>query len=105
MTTTLRDRGHTVDFDDGAVAEMDAYCTALADSESLPHGQPGEFDCGYFHHQMPGGMMGTLKRQLQETRRLHLLDQVLSEVEQVRANLGIRSWSPLAAKWLARRRC
>jgi oxaloacetate decarboxylase alpha subunit len=37
---------------------------------------------------MPGGMMGTLKRQLAETRRSHLLPKVLEEAEQVRADLG-----------------
>jgi hypothetical protein len=55
---------------------------------SLQHGVPGEFDRSYFRHQMPGGMMGTMKRQLAETKRLHLLQQVLEEVERVRAELG-----------------
>jgi oxaloacetate decarboxylase alpha subunit len=91
MTPTirnLRDLGLTVDVDDAAVAEMDAYFTSLARSEGLAHGAPGEFDRSYFRHQMPGGMMGTMKRQLAETKRLHLLDQVLEEVERVRADLG-----------------
>jgi oxaloacetate decarboxylase (Na+ extruding) subunit alpha len=84
----LRDLGMTVDVDNDAVAEMDAYFTTLAAAEGLPHGQPGEFDRSYFRHQMPGGMMGTMKRQLAETKRLHLLPQVLEEVERVRADLG-----------------
>jgi oxaloacetate decarboxylase (Na+ extruding) subunit alpha len=84
----LRDLGRTVDVDDDAVAEMDTYFTALAQAEGLAHGAPGEFDRSYFRHQMPGGMMGTLKRQLAETKRLHLLQQVLEEVERVRADLG-----------------
>ena len=88
IVANLRDMGHTVDVDDAAVAEMDAYFAALAAAEGLSHGTPGEFDRRYFHHQMPGGMMGTLKRQLEETRRGHLLPQVLEEVEQVRADLG-----------------
>lgn len=91
MTPTirnLRDLGKSVDVDDEAVAEMDRYFTDLAMAEGLSHGQPGEFDRSYFRHQMPGGMMGTMKRQLAETRRLHLLDQVLDEVERVRAELG-----------------
>jgi oxaloacetate decarboxylase alpha subunit len=84
----LRDLGFTVDVDDEAVAEMDAYFTALAAAEGLQYGVPGEFDRSYFRHQMPGGMMGTMKRQLAETKRLHLLQQVLDEVERVRAELG-----------------
>ncbi len=91
MTPTianLRDLGLTVDVDDEAVAEMDAWFTALARAEGLAHGQPGEFDRSYFRHQMPGGMMGTMMRQLAEMKRLHLLPQVLEEVERVRADLG-----------------
>jgi len=91
MTPTirnLRDLGLTVDVDDEAVAAMDAYFTTLAAAEGLPHGTPGEFDRSYFRHQMPGGMMGTMKRQLAEMKRLHLLPQVLDEVERVRADLG-----------------
>jgi oxaloacetate decarboxylase (Na+ extruding) subunit alpha len=84
----LRDLGLAVDVDDDAVAEMDAYFTAMAEAEGLSHGTPGEFDRSYFRHQMPGGMMGTMKRQLAETNRLHLLPQVLEEVERVRADLG-----------------
>ena len=91
MTPTianLRDLGLTVDVDDEAVAEMDAWFTTLARAEGLSHGVPGEFDRSYFRHQMPGGMMGTMKRQLAEMKRLHLLPQVLEEVERVRADLG-----------------
>ncbi|MEC7764875.1 MAG: biotin carboxyl carrier protein [Pseudomonadota bacterium] len=88
IIANLRDLGHRVDVDDEAVAEMDAYFSALAAAEGLQHGVPGEFDRKYFHHQMPGGMMGTLKRQLAETKRSHLLPQVLEEVEKVRADLG-----------------
>jgi len=67
---------------------MDACFTTLSKAEGLPHGSPGEFDRAYFRHQMPGGMMGTMKRQLAETKRLHLLPQVLEEVERARADLG-----------------
>ncbi len=84
----LRDPGLTVEVDDEAVAEMDAWFTTLARAEGLAHGTPGEFDRSYFRHQMPGGMMGTMKRQLAEMKRLHLLPQVLEEVERVRADLG-----------------
>jgi oxaloacetate decarboxylase (Na+ extruding) subunit alpha len=84
----LRDLGMVVDVDDLAVAEMDAWFTAVAEAEGLAHGVPGEFDRSYFRHQMPGGMMGTMRRQLAEMKRLHLLPQVLEEVERVRADLG-----------------
>lgn len=84
----LRDLGHKVDVDDAALAEMSSYFAALADAEGLEQGQPQEFDTSYFRHQLPGGMLGTMKRQLTEIKRLHLLPEVLEEVERVRAELG-----------------
>lgn len=91
MSTTignLRDIGHTVDVDDEAVAEMDSYFSALAKAEDLSDRGPGDYDRSYFHHQIPGGVMGTMMRQLKETRREHLLPAVLKEVEKVRADFG-----------------
>lgn len=88
VVSNLRDLGLSVDVDDEALAAYDAYIAALVQAEGLVHGQPGEFDRAYFRHQMPGGMMGTMKRQLAEIRRLDLLPKVLDEVEQVRAELG-----------------
>lgn len=84
----LRDLGHSVDVDDDAVAQMDAYMTALASSEGLSHRGPGDYDRSYFRHQIPGGVMGTMLRQLKETKREHLLQQVLEEVVRVRAEFG-----------------
>lgn len=84
----LRQLGHTVDVDDEALKEMSAYFAALADAEGLEQGQPQDYDASYFRHQMPGGMLGTLRRQLSEMKRLALLPQVLEEVGRVRAELG-----------------
>lgn len=91
MSTTianLRDLGHSIDVDDAAVAEMDAYMTALAAAEGLSARGPGDYDRNYFNHQIPGGVMGTMLRQLKETGRAHLLPQVLDEVARVRAEFG-----------------
>ena len=88
VVRNLRDLGHTVDIDDEALAEVDAYFAALTEAEGLPAGTPQELDRSYFRHQMPGGMLGTFKRQLAETDRLHLLPEVLEETERVRADLG-----------------
>lgn len=88
VVRNLRDLGYTVDIDDDAAMQVDDYFDALTAAEGLPPGRPSELDRRYFRHQMPGGMIGTFKRQLDETGRLHLLPQVLDEVEQVRAELG-----------------
>jgi len=88
IVANLRDLGHKVDVDDAALGEMSAYFAALASAEGLEPGRPQEFDRSYFRHQMPGGMLTTLKRQLAEMKRPELLAPALEEVERVRAELG-----------------
>lgn len=90
MTTigNLRDMGHRVDLDDAAVKTYDTYMSTLAKAENLSARGPGDYDRRYFSHQIPGGVMGTMIRQLKETKREHLLPQVLEEVVRVRADLG-----------------
>ncbi len=91
MSTTvsnLRDMGHTVDVDDDAMRDMDRYFANLATAEGLSHRGPSDFDRTYFRHQIPGGVMGTMIRQLKETGREALLPAVLDEVVRVRAEFG-----------------
>ena len=88
ILANLRALGHQLAIDDAALAEMSAYFTELADAEGLEQGKPQEYDTSYFRHQMPGGMLGTLRRQLTEMQRAHLLPRVLEETERVRADLG-----------------
>jgi oxaloacetate decarboxylase alpha subunit len=84
----LREEGHSVAIDDEALARMSDYFRRLAAAEGLPVGQPQEFDSGYFRHQVPGGMVGTTRRQLAEIKLLDRLPAVLEEVALVRAELG-----------------
>jgi oxaloacetate decarboxylase (Na+ extruding) subunit alpha len=84
----LREEGHSVSIDDEALARVSAYFGALAAAEGLPVGQPQEFDAGYFRHQVPGGMIGTTRRQLAELKLLDRLPAVLEETSRVRAELG-----------------
>jgi oxaloacetate decarboxylase alpha subunit len=88
VSANLRSLGHTVDIDDSALAEMSAYFEELAAAEGLPRGTPSEFDESYFHHQIPGGMLTTMKRQLAEIRQLDKLPAVFEETARVRAELG-----------------
>jgi len=88
VSANLRTLGHTVDIDDAALAEMSAYFEALAAAEGLPPGTPSEFDESYFQHQIPGGMLSTMKRQLAEIRQLDKLPAVFEETARVRAELG-----------------
>lgn len=88
VAANLRALGHTVEIDDAALAEMSAYFEDLALAEGLPRGVPSDFDESYFHHQIPGGMLTTMKRQLAEIRQLDKLPAVFEETARVREELG-----------------
>jgi oxaloacetate decarboxylase (Na+ extruding) subunit alpha len=60
----------------------------FASSQGLPAGQTMPFDLAPHAHQVPGGMMGTLKRQLKELRIEGDLPAVIAETGRVRAELG-----------------
>lgn len=84
----LRSAGAAVDLDMDAVGRVSAYFAHLAAAEGLPQGVPQEYDMRYFQHQLPGGMIGTMRRQLREMRQEHRLPEVYDEVERVRGELG-----------------
>jgi oxaloacetate decarboxylase alpha subunit len=77
---------HALDRD--ALASVSAYFTELARDKALPPGTAQEFDAGYYRHQLPGGMVTTTRRMLEELRRPELFDATLEEVERVRAEMG-----------------
>jgi oxaloacetate decarboxylase alpha subunit len=77
---------HRLDLD--AQAQVSAHFAALGRDKGLPSGVPGEFDAAYYRHQLPGGMVSTTRRMLEEIRRPELFDAVLEEVVRVRAEMG-----------------
>lgn len=88
---TLRNveaEGFSCDLDAEALNTVSKYFQELARERGLPPGSPREFDGAYFRHQMPGGMITTTRRQLQELGRPDLFDAVLEEVPRVRAEMG-----------------
>lgn len=88
VVSNLRALGHQVDIDDQALAEVSSYFTRLADAEGLPAGQPQPFDASYLYHQLPGGMIGTMRRHLAEHRLANLERAVIDEIGRVREELG-----------------
>ncbi|OYW44868.1 MAG: biotin carboxyl carrier protein [Sphingomonadales bacterium 32-68-7] len=88
MIANLRALGHTVEIDDEAVAEVARYFTALAEVEGLPTGRPMAFDAAYLRHQLPGGMVGTMRRHLADHGVPHLEQAVIEEMGRVREELG-----------------
>jgi oxaloacetate decarboxylase alpha subunit len=88
VVRNLRALGHTVPLDDEALLEVNEYFSTLARTEGLPAGTPQPFDARYLRHQLPGGMVGTTRRQLAEARLSHLEDAVIEELGRVREELG-----------------
>jgi oxaloacetate decarboxylase alpha subunit len=88
VVANLRELGHTIDIDDAALAEVGRYFTRLAEAEGLPAGRPQAFDAAYLHHQLPGGMVGTMRRHLAEHRIAHVEQKVIEELGRVREELG-----------------
>ena len=88
VVANLRALGHTVNIDDAALAQVGRYFTELAEAEGLPVGKPQAFDASYLRHQLPGGMVGTMRRHLAESRVSHLESAVIEELGRVREELG-----------------
>jgi oxaloacetate decarboxylase alpha subunit len=67
---------------------VSAYFTDVARREGLPVGAVAEYDVAQYRHQVPGGMISTLERQLEEVGLGARLPDVLREIPLVRADLG-----------------
>jgi len=88
VVANLRALGHRVSVDDEALTTVDRYFTQLAEAEGLPMGRPQAFDATYLQHQLPGGMVGTMRRHLAESRLSHMEGAVIEELGRVREELG-----------------
>lgn len=88
MIANLKAMGHTVQIDEDAAREVAEYFTALAEAEGLPTGRPMHFDAAYLRHQLPGGMVGTMRRHLADHGVPELEGAVIEEMGRVREELG-----------------
>ena len=84
----LEANGFESDLDLEAEAVVAEHFRQVARAKGLAPGQPREFDAVYYSHQLPGGMVTTTRRMLEELRRPELFDAVLDEVSRVRAEMG-----------------
>ena len=80
--------GFTSDLDEDALAAVSAHFRKIAEKENLPIGAPRDYDLFHFDHQVPGGMMTNLTRQLRELGMEHRLGEILDEVVHVRKEFG-----------------
>jgi oxaloacetate decarboxylase alpha subunit len=88
MIANLKAMGHSVVIDEEAAREVAEYFTALAEAEGLPTGRPMHFDAAYLRHQLPGGMVGTMRRHLADHGVPELEGAVIEEMGRVREELG-----------------
>jgi oxaloacetate decarboxylase alpha subunit len=88
IVANLRELGHTVRVSDPPMARAARYFDRLAAAESLPAGAPQQYDAAFIRHQLAGGVLTTLRRQLAELGLAAKFDAVLAEVSRVRAELG-----------------
>jgi oxaloacetate decarboxylase (Na+ extruding) subunit alpha len=84
----LEAAGYSHPLDLEAQAVVSEHFHELARAKGLRAGTPQEFDAAYYRHQLPGGMVSTTRRMLEELRRGELFDAVLEEVTRVRAEMG-----------------
>ncbi|MGN6870818.1 MAG: biotin carboxyl carrier protein [Solirubrobacteraceae bacterium] len=77
---------HRLDLEAEAIVAR--HFNEIARAKGLPPGAPREYDAVYYRHQLPGGMVTTTRRMLEELRRPELFDAVLEEVTRVRAEMG-----------------
>ena len=80
--------GFTSDVNEEAIVKVSNHFRQVAEKEGLPIGVPMEYDLFHFEHQVPGGMMTNLTRQLREIGLEHRLQEVLEEIVLVRKELG-----------------
>ena len=80
--------GYTSDLNEDALAAVSTHFRKIAEKEGLPIGVPMEYDLFHFEHQVPGGMMTNLTRQLREVGMERRLDEILEEIVQVRREFG-----------------
>lgn len=91
VVSTMRNleaNGFSHELDLEAEAVVAKHFAEIARAKRLPPGAPREYDAAYYRHQLPGGMVTTTRRMLEELRRPELFDAVLEEVTRVRAEMG-----------------
>ncbi len=84
----LRRLGFKVGIDEEALKAVSSHFRDIALREGFPLGAPMEYDLFHFDHQVPGGMMTNLTRQLREVGMEDRLEEFLEEIVLVRREFG-----------------
>ncbi len=88
MVNNLEILGHTHNLDKRLFAPVADHMERVGKRAGFLVNQHGEYNILSIQHQIPGGMMGTLKAQLERHGMAERIDEVLAEVAIVRRELG-----------------
>jgi hypothetical protein len=88
MVRNLELLGHTHNIDTSLLAPVAAHFERVGKAAGFLINQYAEYDVLSIQHQVPGGMVGTLKAQLAQQDMMDRLDDVLTETAVVRKELG-----------------
>lgn len=83
-----RHLGYTDDINDEALEEVSRHFEKVAKEAGFPIGTPQEYNQYHFEHQIPGGMMTNMQRQLEELKIEDRLDEFIEEAIHVRKDFG-----------------
>ncbi|MGR8950709.1 MAG: carboxyltransferase [Gammaproteobacteria bacterium] len=84
----IRWLGHTHSIDEDVLPQISEHCARIAKQEGWETGIPNEYSAFAYRHHLPGGMTGTLKKQLAEYDMADRLGEVLEETVLVREEMG-----------------
>lgn len=88
MTKNVEMMGHTHNIDTSRLKPVADHFERVGKAAGFLVNQHFEYDVTALKHQIPGGMMGTLRAQLVQQNMLDKLPAVLAEVALVRRELG-----------------
>ncbi len=80
--------GFQTEVDEARIKPISDHFRFWARREGFPLGVPLEYDYAQYIHQIPGGVISNLRRQLSEMKMGHRLEEVLKESIEVRKDLG-----------------
>jgi oxaloacetate decarboxylase alpha subunit len=88
MVNNIELLGHTHSIDKSLLAPVAEHFEKVGRAAGFPVHQHAEYNVLSLQHQVPGGMMGTLRAQLTQHKMEHRLEDVLIETARVRRELG-----------------
>src|SRR6056297_280583 len=88
MTRNVELLGHTHNIDTSLLPPVAEHFEKVGKTAGFLVNQSHEYDVLSASHQIPGGMIGTLRAQMAKHNLSHRMDDVLMETAKVRAELG-----------------